>query len=142
VTTRLAILALAALALPQAALAEGPTPEAQAALEACVEKTGLSDFAAKDCFVALAVAEDARLNANWARLIKTIGGKDTDVGKLLLAEQRAWIGFKDFACQHYLVSGGTLDRLQRQICHTNIIAHRADELEELADFYQEINSPE
>lgn len=125
-TTRLVILALAALALPQSTLAEGPTPEAQTALDACVEKTGLSDLAAKDCFVALAVTEDARLNANWARLIITIGGKGTDVGKSLLAEQRAWIGYKDVACQHFLAAGGTLDRLQGQICYTDIISHRAD----------------
>ncbi|WP_086607448.1 lysozyme inhibitor LprI family protein [Erythrobacter donghaensis] len=141
-STRLVTLALAALALPQAAVAEGPTPEAEAALDACIENTGLSDLAAKDCYVALAVSEDERLNANWARLIKAIGGKDTDVGKSLLAEQRAWIGYKDVACQHYLVSGGTLDRLQAQICYTDTISRRADEIEELADFYQEINSPE
>jgi uncharacterized protein YecT (DUF1311 family) len=140
--TRAAILAFAALALPQAALAEGPTPEAQAALDACVEKAGMVDLDIKDCYVDLANAEDARLNANWERLIKAVGGKSSEVGAALLKEQRAWIAFKEAACKHHLFAGGTLNRLSGQICYVDLISGRADELAELADFYQETYSPE
>ena len=139
---RLPILALAALTLAQPALAEGPTPEAQAELDVCVEKAGGADLAIKDCYVALANAEDARLNANWEQLIKAAGGKNSDVGAALLNEQRAWIAYKEAACMHYLARGGTLDRLQGQLCYTDLITRRADELAELADFYQETYSPE
>jgi uncharacterized protein YecT (DUF1311 family) len=139
---RLVILALAALALPQAALAEGPTPEAQAALDTCVEKAGMVDLAIKDCYVDLANAEDARLNANWERLIKSVGGKSSKVGEPLLTEQRAWIAYKDVACAHYLFAGGTLNRISGQMCFVEVITRRADELADLADFYQETYSPE
>jgi uncharacterized protein YecT (DUF1311 family) len=138
----LMILALAALALPQAALAEGPTLEAQAELDACIEKAGMVDLAVKDCYVELANTEDVRLNANWTRLLKAVGGKDSEVGASLRAEQRAWIAYKEAACTHYLFAGGTLNRISGQICYVELITRRADELAELADFYQETYSPE
>lgn len=141
-TTRPGILALAALALPQAALAEGPTPEAQAALDTCVEKAGMVDLAIKDCYVDLANTEDVRLNANWMRLLKAVGGKDSEVGAAILAEQRAWIAYKEAACTHYLFAGGTLNRISGQMCFVELITRRADELAELADYYQETYSPE
>lgn len=140
--TRLVILALAALALPQAALAEGPMPEAQAELDACVEKAGMVDLAIKDCYVELANTEDTRLNANWTRLLKAVGGKSSEVGTALLTEQRAWIAYKEAACKHHLYAGGTMNRISGRICYVELITRRADELAELADFYQETYSPE
>jgi len=143
VTSRFAILALAvAAALPQVASAEGPAPEAQVALGACVAKAGMVDLDIKDCYVELANTEDARLNANWTRLLKAVGGKDSEVGNALLTEQRAWIAYKEAACTHYLFAGGTLNRLSGQICFVELISRRADELAQLADFYQETYSPE
>lgn len=141
-TFRPGILALAALALPQASLAEGPTPEAQAELDTCVEKAGMVDLDIKDCYVELANTEDARLNLNWARLLKAVGGKSSEVGTALLAEQRTWITYKEAACKHYLYAGGTLNRISGQICYVELITRRADELADLADFYQETYSPE
>jgi uncharacterized protein YecT (DUF1311 family) len=143
VTSRLAILALAATAvLPQGARAEGPTPEAEAALDACVKKAGMVDLDIKDCYVELANTEDVRLNANWTRLLKAVGSKDSEVGAALLAEQRAWIAYKEAACTHYLFAGGTLNRISGQTCYVELITRRADELAHLADYYHETYSPE
>ena len=130
------------LALAQVAKAEGPSPEVKAELETCIEQAGVIDLAIKDCYVALANSEDERLNANWKQLMKAVAGKDSELGAPLLKEQRAWIAYKEAACAHFLHAGGTLDRLLGQICFAELITRRADELAELAQFYQETYSPD
>lgn len=139
--TRLVILALAALALPQAALAEGPTAEAQAELDACVEKAGMVDLDVKDCYNEFAGREDERLNKAWRELIRIVGGAKSDEGAALLAEQRAWLGFRDQSCFHWIAAPypGTLDRLSFAICYAEVVTRRADDIEILRDTYQGIS---
>jgi len=110
-------------------------------LNQCIQSASGNDLDAKDCYVALAQGEDARLNVNWKRLIEAVGGKGSAKGKALLAEQKAWLGYRDAACFHMALDGGTLDRLQAQICYTNLITARADEIADFADFYHDPYSP-
>ena len=128
-------IALAVAVTAVSARAEGPAAEDRAALEACIDASGAADLSMKDCYVELANKEDARLNRNWQRLMQAVDGSGTEIGTALLTEQRAWIDYKEAACDHYLVLGGTLDRLQGQVCYTELITRRADELEQLANFY-------
>lgn len=140
-TFRPGILALAALALPQASLAEGPTPEAQAALDTCVEKAGMVDLDIKDCYNEFAGREDERLNKAWRELIRIVGGVQSDEGAALLAEQRAWLGFRDQSCFHWIAATypGTLDLLSFAICYAEVVTRRADDIEILRDTYQGIS---
>lgn len=126
---------LAVASLSAGARAEGPSEVDTKALDQCVTAANAVDLAVKDCFAELAHKEDERLNRNWKRLMKAAGGPKTPEGDALLQEQRAWIAYKETACRHYLALGGTLDRLMGQMCYTNLITSRADELAALADFY-------
>jgi uncharacterized protein YecT (DUF1311 family) len=101
---------------------EGDDPQ----LYACLEKSGPVDPAMQECWRQLAEREDDRLNHNWKILIHRVGGSKTAAGQALLAEQRAWLAFRDASCLYF--AGGTLDILQRQICYTQRITFRADEV--------------
>ncbi len=125
-----------ALIVPGTAFA-GPTPSTQAKLESCISASNGGDLALKDCYVDLANAEDARLNAGWQRLMKSVGGTRSKKGAALAAEQRIWIRFRVASCIHYMLESGTLDRLQSQMCYTNTISRRADEVEQLAAYYED-----
>lgn len=139
---RQALLCVALTLAGDAALARNrPPTAADKQLDHCIDKADGRDLDLKDCFVAFANTEDERLNLMWDRLIKAVG-KDTEVGAALLKEQRAWLAYRDAACLHYILSGGTLDRLKSQICFTDLITSRANELEDLANEYEDINSPE
>ncbi len=106
-------------------------------LESCIEEAGPVDLSVRDCYVELAASEDARLNQAWRDLMTVVGGKSSAQGAALLAEQRAWLIYRDAACWHYVSStpSGTLDRLQQQMCYSEIISQRADYVEELASMY-------
>ena len=123
---------LGSLGVPLAA-AERSHPE----LESCVEEAGPVDLSVRDCYVNFAASEDTRLNQAWRDLMTVVGGKSSPQGAALLAEQRAWLTYRDAACWHYVSStpSGTLDRLQQQICYSEIISQRADHIEELASMY-------
>ncbi|MFZ9396845.1 MAG: lysozyme inhibitor LprI family protein [Erythrobacter sp.] len=97
-----------------------------AKLYACLEQSGASDPEMRECWRQYAQREDARLNHNWRILIERAGGRETFAGKALVAEQRAWLAFRDASCQYF--ENATLDRLQQQICYTARIVSRADEL--------------
>lgn len=137
-----ALLCVALTLAGDAALARNrPPTAADQQLDQCIDKAGGRDLDLKDCFVAFANTEDERLNLMWDRLMKAVG-KDTEVGAALLTEQRAWLAYRDAACRHYLASGGTLDRLKSQLCFTDLITSRANALEDLANEYEDSNSPE
>lgn len=138
----LAAAAFPLLAIPQTASAEARLDANHQALDTCIEGAGPDDLAIKDCYAALAIAEDARLYRNWTALMRAVGGPIKQVGAALQKEQRAWISFRDKACQNYLTAdSGTLDRLQSQICYTKNISDRADYLGRLAEDYAARNQP-
>lgn len=114
-----------------------PAPAVQTTLQSCLDATNGGDLAMKDCYVAYANAEDARLNAAWARLMKAVGGPRGKLGAALLAEQRPWVRFKETSCRHYTTVSGTAGRLQSQTCYADTISRRADEIEQFAAFYED-----
>ena len=60
-----------------------------------------STAGAIDCAVAWRKRQDTELNAVWKDALATVGGRKSNAGKLLVEEQRAWITFKDKACNFY-----------------------------------------
>ena len=111
--------------------------ESVSELDRCLGTAPAGDLPAKDCYVAQAQRNDVRLNREWSRLMKQVGGAKTPVGNALTNAQRAWLRYRDAACVNYVVDGGTLDRLLGQMCYTNLVATRADELARLAEHYSD-----
>lgn len=79
-------------------LAAAPTATGgQARYEACVAaKTTNADWAA--CGSAYVTRVDAALNAEWQRLNATVDGQTKAD---LVAEQRAWLRYRQSACRFY-----------------------------------------
>ncbi len=82
------------------------------------------------CGGALIDREDAKLNATWKQLYgQTSGQTKTD----LLAEQRAWIAFREASCKFY--ANGDFGRegqvLSYPVCVAGVISDRTKALEEL-----------
>jgi len=125
-----------AVMIPFTAQAE-PAPKVQSELERCLDATNGGDLAMKDCYVAFANAEDARLNAAWPRLMKAVGGPRSKIGAALVSEQRLWVRFKETSCRHYMLASGTMGRLQSQTCYADTISRRADQIEQFAAFYED-----
>ena len=86
------------------------------------------EFAA--CTESKIEAADHRLNAAWNRLFKAEGGSETDEGRALLNEQRAWLKFKEVACSEYFMplSGREAQVIHGPLCIAAIINDRADDL--------------
>ncbi|HEY9235064.1 MULTISPECIES: lysozyme inhibitor LprI family protein [Phenylobacterium] len=80
------------------------------------------------CGADLIKREDDRLNATWKKVYGLTSGRTrTD----LLAEQRAWISFKDKACRFY--ANGDQGRegqvLSYPMCQAQVIGDRTRQLE-------------
>lgn len=88
-----------------------------------------------DCGSRLIQREDARLNAAWRKLdIQLRAGFTPQTRVDLLAEQRAWITYKDRACRFYsnVQDWGSMGRsYDGPLCKAEVIARRANELERL-----------
>jgi uncharacterized protein YecT (DUF1311 family) len=122
---------ITALSSPARANDWNPTDPA---LQACLSKANDNDLTMKDCYYDFAQREDVRMNANWHRLMANVG-KKSDAGSALLAEQRAWLAYRDAACLNYAYGDGTLDRLLGASCYAKIVSRRADELADLVHYY-------
>lgn len=76
---------------------------------------------------------EARLKDAWKKASDALGedyGQESDQGKALREEERAWVFFKDKACRRYdLMSAGTLGRFHdANVCRAQIIEDRINEL--------------
>lgn len=103
------------------------TGVADPAYDRCVNASE-SNAAWSQCGGDLVQREDDKLNAVWKEVYGlTSGQSKTD----LLAEQRAWIAFKDKACQLY--ANGDYGRegqvLGYPTCQAGVIADRTRQLE-------------
>ena len=88
---------------------------------------------------------DAAMNAQWAEtravLIewdKTTGAaKDEGAAKRLLASQRAWLAYRDAACdvEGYSVQGGSMQPLTISSCLADLTTRRTEELKSLVGLY-------
>lgn len=108
---RASLAGLAALLAVAAAFA-GPT---SAKADDCDNAQGQADL--NECYGKAFKASDAELN----KLYKEIQGRlkdDPDTTRLLVATQRAWIGFRDAECdfQASAVAGGTAAPMIHAMC--------------------------
>ena len=118
----LAAALLAAPALASAAVDPPPDP-ADAAYQQCIETSDGTDPAWARCGGAYMQAEEARLNEVW----RQVYGALKDASKpLLLAEQRAWIAYKDASCAYYSSAdfGRTGEALNFPACRGAVVAAR------------------
>jgi uncharacterized protein YecT (DUF1311 family) len=118
-----AILALAA-ATPVLGRAE------KASTPNCLN-TAMTNLEFAECTGSIILSADARLNLVWQRLFKEEGGSKTSRGRVLLTEQRAWISFREKACQEFFLpgSGRESEVIHGPLCIADIIADRANQLE-------------
>ncbi|MGI4731608.1 MAG: lysozyme inhibitor LprI family protein [Janthinobacterium lividum] len=100
------------------------------ACEAKLVKQSHIDSEMGSCGAAWVGRAEKWLATSWKRALSSVGESQTDQGRALLNEQRAWIGFKDKACLRYeLQSSGTLSRFHdANICIAEIIEDRISEL--------------
>ncbi len=120
------------------ALAQDAVEDARIQLEACTAAVETySDHDYRACYAAFAEEEDERLNANWRAIMANVG-RESELGRVLLDAQRAWLAFRDLACDHFETPepAGTLDRLQAQACYAEMISQRADELDGIRARYE------
>ncbi|MEM9634719.1 MAG: lysozyme inhibitor LprI family protein [Pseudomonadota bacterium] len=87
-------------------------------------------------------AADAELNAVYKSSMANMRTMDSDLSEHLkgAAEalqdaQRAWIPYRDKACQSYgfLARGGTMEPMLVNVCLTQLTQQRVKELKELAE---------
>ena len=87
----------------------------------------------RDCGFAWIDREDDRLNAAWRELLPRFEGMDQERAALV-AEQRAWIAFKDQSCDFFWSEAwGSIGRdTWYAPCRAGVIATRTAQLRELA----------
>ena len=116
-----ALMAAAVFAALPARAAEEPS---------CLETANTNpEFA--QCTNAMKVAADQRLNQAWDKLFKFVGGSKSERGRLLLAEQRAWLAFRTKACTEYFLPTAGREEIviHGPLCVTTILENRAADLE-------------
>jgi uncharacterized protein YecT (DUF1311 family) len=74
---------------------------------------------------------DARLNRVWKKYFPSLRANDPAKADALLAEQRAWIAFKDKACAIYPGSGGFWGDASHFACKLELFEQRIKYLEDL-----------
>lgn len=97
----------------------------------CMDKSKGVTSEMMDCISAETARQDARLNANYKKLMAKLSAKRK---KTLLEAQRAWIKFRDLNCEvYYDPDGGTAARLASNDCFLQATADRAKELRNLTN---------
>ena len=119
-----------ALVLSTPALAAADSDMTQEYLT-CMDKSKGVTAEMIDCMSAETARQDARLNANYKKLLAKLSAKRK---KTLLDAQRAWIKFRDLNCEFYYdPDGGTAARLAGNDCFLQATADRAKELKNLTN---------
>lgn len=82
-------------------------------------------------------AADRSLNAQYKVTRKAMAAADPDAERLLIAAQRAWIGFRDAHCEAsaHVNHGGSMEPLTRFGCLAEATAVRTEQLKQLAEDY-------
>lgn len=112
-----------------------PVPaHAEDAYQECMD-TAITNTDFGECGGKLLKDEDDKLNQAWSKAYQLI---DDQSKKALLAEQRAWIVFKEKSCQLY--ANGEWGREGQVIhfagCRAAIIHDRTEELESIVEMAQ------
>ena len=94
----------------------------------CMEKYDSTTIGMVDCAVAENKRQDGRLNIAYKALMAELpSARKTQ----LFEAQRAWIKFRDANCGFYLdPEGGTIARVNANLCFMTTTTHRAVELEQ------------
>ncbi len=119
--------ALASVALPLLALAQGPQLSPQ--FDRCMSKADGVTFDMMECIGQEVQRQDARLNKAYKVLMVDLSPERK---KQLREAQRAWLRFRDTNCDFYYdPNGGSSARLSGNDCIMTMTAERAKELEDL-----------
>lgn len=88
---------------------------------------------------------DAAMNAQWAETRAAMlewdkaspPSDDNGAAKRLLASQRAWLAYRDAACdvEGYSVEGGSMQPLMVSSCLADLTTRRTEELKSLVGLY-------
>ena len=127
-----------------AAAAPLPKPAYELAFEQCAE-TAVTDPQIAACYWGAVEAADRVLNARWREMNAKLTEDDFPGAKgKLLAEQRAWITFKESACDFYDGNGfGSMHRVMaKPQCQKEIIEHRTAQLEAIITWISPIEGVE
>ena len=128
--TKEGLLIVLALVLSTPALAAADSDMTQEYLT-CMDKSKGVTSEMIGCMSAETARQDARLNANYKKLLAKLSAKRK---KTLLEAQRAWIKFRDLNCEFYYdPDGGTAARLAGNDCFLQATADRAKELKNLTN---------
>ncbi|MFM7379116.1 MAG: lysozyme inhibitor LprI family protein [Erythrobacter sp.] len=119
----------ASSALEEASTGEAVDPQ----LLACIDAANADDLLIRDCYQSFVQRQDAEMNIAWNRLM-TVVGRRSEVGRALLGEQRAWLAYRDSACEHFDLSG-TLGRAEGAMCSSNLVADRITQIRDYVLFY-------
>ena len=123
----------AVLAASAAHAAAPPAADpAQTAYATCMDKSDGTNPAWSVCGQALVDAEEARLNATWT---KAYGDLEAKSKADLLAEERAWIAYKDKSCLY--LANGDFGREGQVVdypnCRAGVIVERIKYLEAIGE---------
>ena len=106
---------------------------ADPAYDRCIQQSDGTNQAWGACGGAWIDREDARLNATWKAVLPLLEGS---AAKALLAEQRAWITYKDASCAFYATGdyGREGQVLHYPTCRAMVIAARIQDLKMVEAF--------
>ena len=108
-----------------ATAASPAAPEYSAAYASCMD-TNSTTAGMVSCAADETKRQDERLNANYRAAMKTL---DKHKSTALLDVQRLWIQFRDADCaMENDMTGGTIDRINAQMCVLQATKARADTL--------------
>ena len=108
--------------------------------DACL-KRATTNAEYSDCGGAELARQEARLAATWRAVLATFRPDSGEIQldsadivpkrQALVAEQRAWVRYKDLACRHWLYGNGREGQvLHYPICKVDVIRDRVTELRE------------
>jgi uncharacterized protein YecT (DUF1311 family) len=114
--------------------AAGPlAAHADPQLDTCMQSAETSlEFS--ECTGAAIKRSDTTLNERWRKLMALLKDYDKSDRDSLLAEQRAWIAFKEQSCSFYWGSDfGSLHRtIEGPLCRLRVIQNRIADLDGMA----------
>ncbi|MEE9433026.1 MAG: lysozyme inhibitor LprI family protein [Sphingorhabdus sp.] len=113
-------------------------PAADPLLEKCIKVSNGTNFEFQKCYGEALKRADERLNLVWKQALSDVGGRDSEAGKSLVDEQRAWITFKEKACGFYWTKEfGSMHRsIIGPSCALDIIRARIGQLDEISSFFE------
>jgi uncharacterized protein YecT (DUF1311 family) len=95
----------------------------------CIENSGGVTSLMLDCIANETNKQDILLNTNYKKVILIL---DKARRLELKKSQRLWMKYRDAKCNFFIgLSGGTIDSLNATSCFLDMIALRADELNDL-----------